>query len=112
MIQMNLFTKQKLAHTLRKQSLAAKSCPTLAIPPARLLCPWDSPGKNTGVGRRAILQGIFLTRGSNPHLLCLLHWQAGSFPLVSPGETLLFISKPLFTSRFANCPYIIVPQVT
>ena len=32
---------------------------------ARLLCPWDSPGKNTGVGRHALLQGIFLTQGSN-----------------------------------------------
>ena len=31
---------------------------------ARLLCPWDSPGKNTGVGCHALLQGIFLTQGS------------------------------------------------
>ena len=30
------------------------------------------------------LQGIFLTQGSNPCLLCLLHWQAGSLPLVPP----------------------------
>ena len=30
--------------------------------PARLLCPWDSPGKNTGVDCHVILQGIFLTR--------------------------------------------------
>ena len=29
--------------------------------PARLLCPWDSPGKNTGVGCHSLLQGIFLT---------------------------------------------------
>ena len=28
-----------------------------------LLCPWDSPGKNTGVGCHALLQGIFLTQG-------------------------------------------------
>ena len=31
--------------------------------------PWDSPGKNTGVGCHFLLQGIFLTQGSNPHLL-------------------------------------------
>ena len=31
--------------------------------PARLLCPWDSPGKNTGVGCHALLQGIFPTQG-------------------------------------------------
>ena len=41
-------------------------------------CLWDSPGKNTGVGCHALLQGIFLTQGSNLHLLYLLHWQAGS----------------------------------
>ena len=33
---------------------------------ARLLCPWDSPGKNTGVGSHSGLQGIFPTQGSNP----------------------------------------------
>ena len=31
-----------------------------------------------------LLQEIFLTQGSNPHLLHLLHWQADSLPLVSP----------------------------
>ena len=43
--------------------------------PARLLCPWNSPGKNTGVGCHSFLQVIFVTQGSNPCLLCLLHWQ-------------------------------------
>ena len=42
----------------------------------RILHPWDSPGKNTGVG--CLLQGIFPTQGLN---LCLLHWQADSLPL-------------------------------
>ena len=32
------------------------------------------------------LQGIFPTQGLNPHLLCLLHWQAGSLPLAPPGK--------------------------
>ena len=52
--------------------------PTLqpyGLQPARLLCPWDFPRKNTGVGCHAMLQGIFPTQGLNPHLLCLLHWQ-------------------------------------
>ena len=43
-----------------------------------LLCPLNFPGKNTGVGCHFLLQGIFLTQGSNPHLLHLLHWQADS----------------------------------
>ena len=37
--------------------------------PARLLCPWDSPGKNTGVGCQFLPQGIFPTQGSNLGLL-------------------------------------------
>ena len=52
----------------------------------RLLCPWDSPGKNTGVGCHFLLQGIFPTQGLNLHLLCLLHWQANSLPSAPPGK--------------------------
>ena len=36
---------------------------------SRLLCPWDSPGKNTGVGCHFLLQRIFPTQGLNPGLL-------------------------------------------
>ena len=39
--------------------------------PARLLCPWHSPGKDAGLGCCALPQGVFLTRGSNLHPLCL-----------------------------------------
>ena len=46
----------------------------------------DPPSKNTGVGCHALLQGIFPTQGSNPHLLRLLLWQVGSLPLVPPGK--------------------------
>ena len=59
--------------------------------PTRLLCPQDSPGKNTGVVCHALLQGIFLTQGWNQHLLCLLHCQAGSLPLA-----------PLINKRLLN----------
>ena len=54
--------------------------------PARLLCPWDSPGEDTRVGCHALLQGISLTQGLNLCLLCLLHWQVNSLPLVPPGK--------------------------
>ena len=37
--------------------------------PITVLCPWDSPGKNTGVGCHSLLQGNFPTQGLNPHLL-------------------------------------------
>ena len=48
------------------------------------LCPWDFPGKNTGVSCH--FQGIweiFPTQGLN---LCLLHWQADSLPLSHQGS--------------------------
>ena len=53
----------------------------VASVPARPLCPWDSPGKNTGTGCHFLLWGVFPTQGSNPRLLCLLHWQVNSLPL-------------------------------
>ena len=51
--------------------------------PTRLLCPWDFPGKNTGVGSYFLLPWIFSTQGSNSYLL---HWLAGSLPLSYLGS--------------------------
>ena len=53
---------------------------------ARLLCPWDFPGRNIGVGYHFLLQGIFPTQGSNSYLLCLLHWQVDYLPLSHLGS--------------------------
>ena len=47
---------------------------------ARFLCPWDSPGKNTGMGRHFLLQGVFPTQGSNIAL------QEDSLPSGPPGK--------------------------
>ena len=55
-------------------------------------------GKNTGVDFHFLLQGIFPTQGSNPHLLHLLHWQASSLPLApheKPPTTILPCSYAL-----------------
>ena len=41
-------------------------------------------------GLHVLLQGIFLTQGYNWRLLCLLYWQAGSLPIVPPGNPLHF----------------------
>ena len=41
-------------------------------------CPWNFPGKNIGAGCHFLLQGIFLTQGSNIPLLHFLHWQVDS----------------------------------
>ena len=54
---------------------------------ARLLCPWNFPGKNTRVDCHFLLQRIFLTQELNPHLLHLLHWKANSLPLRRLGSS-------------------------
>ena len=65
------------------------------LQPARLLCPWDSLGKNTAVDCCALLQGIFLTQGSNLCLLGYLHWQAGALQLAPPGKLLSRSKRPI-----------------
>ena len=57
--------------------------------------------KNTGEDCQALLQRIFPTQGWNPHLLCLLHWQAGSSPLSHQGgpcvDSILLLIYEYFT---------------
>ena len=43
------------------------------LQPASFLCPWNCPGKNTGVGCHSLLQGVFPTQRSNPGLLHCRH---------------------------------------
>ena len=86
--------------------LVAQPCPTLCDPmdcsPPVFLCPWDFPGKNTGVGWHALLQGVFPTQGLNP---LLLHWQVGTLPLALPGKPQLQFS--LVTQ---SCPTLCDPM--
>ena len=85
----------------------APSYPTLqphGLGLTRLFCPWDSPGKNTGVGYHFLLQGIFPTQKSNPGLL---HCQADSIPTGPPGElSQKFSPNPLASiCRASGFPY-------
>ena len=75
---------------------------------ARLLCSWDSPGKNTGVGCHSLLQGIFLTQGLNTGLLhcrqILYHLKHQgtllySLPLIRNGQILEFVDH----NKNVNC---------
>ena len=63
---------------------------------ARLLCPWNFPGKITELGCHVLFQGIFLTRESNLHLLGLLRCQADSLPLAPPGKPIHIHISTLF----------------
>ena len=74
----NLKFSSYLGRLLLSRSVMSNFLQPHGLQPAGLLCPWDFPGKNTGVGCFALLQGIFPTQGPNPHLLCR---RADSLPL-------------------------------
>ena len=62
--------------------LVTQLCPTfltLWTVAHQLLCLWDSPGKNAGVGCHSLFQGIFPTQGSNPSLLLGRGFPDGSY---------------------------------
>ena len=66
-------------------ALQADSLPTELSGPTRVLCPWNSLGKNTGVGCHFLLQGVFPTEGSN---LGLLHCRQSLYHLSHQGSPL------------------------
>ena len=78
-----------LSHSVMSDSLHSRE-----LWPTRLLHAWDFSGKNTRVDCHFLLQGIFLTQGSNPRLLCLLQWQVDSLPpsyLGSPNRYIIIM---------------------
>ena len=80
---------------------------TLWTVAARLLCPWKSPGKNTGVGCHSLLHVIFLTQGSNPGLLhcrqILYHLSYQGSP-VSSGSAVYYRTWMIF--QYATYAFI------
>ena len=88
---------------MRACSVVFNSLQPHGLQPARLLCPWDFPGKNTERVCHFLLHGIFLTQRSYQHLLCLLHWQVGSKPL----------GKPVLRTRWVNIcsEYCLEPNI-
>ena len=71
---------------IRMNVYMCQSRPTLqphGLQSTRLLCPWNSLGKNTEVGCQSLLQGTFQTQGSK---LALPHLQADSLPSEPPGK--------------------------
>ena len=60
----------KLSSESESRSVVSDSLRAHGRWPSRLLCPWNSLGKSTGVGSRPLLKGTFPTQGLNPGLLC------------------------------------------
>ena len=80
------FEKPPCACVFSRVAMDHSALQRYGLQPARFLRPQDSPGRNTGVGCHALLQGILETQGSNPRLLYLLHWQADSLPPAPCGK--------------------------
>ena len=81
------------------QSVAFDSLRLFRLQPTRLLCPWDSPGKNTRVGCHFLLQGTFLDPGLNPHLPVSSVLQADLLSTVPLG-------KPIFLGIIQFSSYL------
>ena len=90
-----LYSRHILGHVRRSGRRGHACTPCLSVSaslrlyelrPTRLLCPWDFPGKNTGVGCNFWAQGIFPAQGFNPPLLPLLHWHVDLSPLSHLGS--------------------------
>ena len=84
-------------------------CGTMVCSPPSSSVHGDSPDKNTEVGCHALLQGIFLTQGSNWQLLCFLHWQTDSLPLVPHKFTSV---QSLSLVQLFETPWIAAHQAT
>ena len=70
--------------------------------PARHHCPWDSLGKNTGLGCHDLLQGDLPSQGSKARLLCLLHCSWILYPVSHQGSPMWQVmvegNKPICVS--------------
>jgi len=86
-------------------AVVSDSLGTHGLGPARLLCPWDSPGKNTGMGCHFLLQEIFLTQGSHAPGSPAL--QADSLPSEPPGKPTIWgerVINQITTGYFCSSP--------
>ena len=85
------------------RSVVSSSLSPHRLQPARLLCPWDSPGKDTRVGCHALVQGIFPIQGWNPGLLncrqIRYHLSHQGSPYLEPRDNLIVASSTSPTSK-------------
>ena len=90
-----VLSRSVMSHSLQPHGLLS----------TRLLCPWNSPAKNTGVGCQALLQGMFPNQGSKLGLLhcrqILYHLSHQSSPFQLIGD--LIFKGQLLTQYTVTC---------
>ena len=90
------------------------SCPSLCDPmdcsPAGSTVHGIFQARALELGCRFLLQQIFSTQGSNPHLLRLLHWQADSLPLCHLRLSALQIGQGYMQRNYFYVPFLPNPQ--
>ena len=91
-------------------SVVSDSLHSCRLQPASLLCPWDFPGKNTGVGCYALLKRIFLTQRLNLSLVAP-ELQAGSLPLSHRENPPLPWVAPVNTLTSNVCECLFPPRL-
>ena len=91
-----LFATLWTVHTVGNPTVPMDCNP---VEPSRLHCPWDFSGKNIGAGCHFLFKVIFLTQGSNPHLLHLLHWEADYFTTEPPEKPRLYTGAKRIKSQ-------------
>ena len=115
------FQNQSPWYVCVSRSIVSDSLRPHGLSPARLLCPWNSPGKNTGVGCHSLLQGIFPTQGLNlglSHcrwiLYCLTHQESPvtmvGTQLMNKWVALIYICSHLTSRRFSLWNIGLTPQ--
>ena len=98
---------------MHAQSL--QSCPTFCDPMVRLLCPWDSPGKNTGVGCHFLLHGSSQPRDrplslTSPALVGWLFTTSATWEDYSPRRPLKPIQPPAWRRERSDHWATWIPQ--
>ena len=96
---------------VKSESEVTQSCPTQrphGLQPTRLLCPWDFPGKSTGVGRHYLLQNTNDNAsqiGVLQHMIFVQNWLVKLF-LNSFSKKTISVCQDLITKYFIPQVYI------
>ena len=104
-----LFSRNTLTSESVSLSVISDSLRPYWLQPTKLFCPWNSRGKNIGVGCHSILRGIFPIQGSN---LGLLHCRRVLYYLCHQGSpTLVGYKTSLVAQMVKNPPAVQETQV-